>query len=218
MQPPRENGEHGTGAPQAPGLAEHWASMAVWDVRSPVEGGSRTSVKVGVRCDQGCNLGGSRVEVVDGEREISGGTLGDSPAPGTEALYWTVVELDAPRESGYHEWSARLAGRESQVVHRAPDFRFAQMVTESAEYRLTICVVDGATSKPLDGAYVRVGPKTLYCDMDGKVTAPVSKGGVELVAWKRDHRMFRTTVDVKGDSEIDVELTPFPCKYCPDST
>ena len=66
----------------------HDTSMAVWDVPSPVVISHPFTVKVGVKCSAPCQLAGRVIDVCDGEgHRVATGTLGDSPWPGTTALY-----------------------------------------------------------------------------------------------------------------------------------
>ena len=199
--------------------AIHAVSMAVWDIPSPVEEGLIAGVKVGAKCKEGCSLAGSPVEILDPEgRRAGSGYLGDRPAERTSALYWARVEFGVPRTVGHSRWVARFPKVEGVAPHGEASFPFGVMITAGASCLFAVTVVDEATKSPLANAYVRVGARTQFTDGEGKSLVHVSSGPQELVAWKRDHKMFRTKVDVREDKELNVELAPFPCKYCPDST
>jgi hypothetical protein len=87
----------------------HTTSMAVWDVPSPVATNRLFKVKVGVKCSAMCQLAGQLIEVCDEAGiQIADGRLGETPWPGTSALYVGEVELTAPATEGISAWSARF--------------------------------------------------------------------------------------------------------------
>lgn len=193
--------------------------MAVWEVPTPVEGDAAISVKVGTKCEHNCSLSGAVVEVLDAAgRQVSRGVLGESPAPGTSALYWTKLEFRGPKETGYHEWTASFAERGGPTAHGASSFRFGLVTGAKATHRVAVQVSDAATKACLANAYVRIGSSTVYADDSGRAAASVPAGPTEVVVWKRDHQMSRSSIQVSSDEDLSVELTPQPCKYCPDST
>ena len=66
-------------------------------------------MKVGAKSSGGCALGGCRVEVLDGDGAVvASGRLGDAPWPGTDALYWTEIELRAPSAPGLASLTVRF--------------------------------------------------------------------------------------------------------------
>jgi hypothetical protein len=91
--------------------------MAVWDVPSPVVINRSFKVKVGVTCAATCQLFGRLIEVCDeaGAR-IGESRLGETPWPGTAALYVAEVELAAPATEGMASWSARFLGNTSAAL------------------------------------------------------------------------------------------------------
>jgi len=210
--------EAGTGTTTCQ-IENHKISLAAWDVPTPVEEKHGIRIKVGATCDHGCSLSGSVIEVKEANgKTISSGTLGGVPFVGTRSLFWAEVDFGAPGDLGLHTWEARVSHSNAPPSHTSATVRFSVLVTKSAQYRLTVSVSDGATKAPLGSAYVRVGGSTLFTDDSGKAAASVAPGIQELVAWKRDHLMSRSKVDVSKDDVIQVELTPYPCKYCPDRT
>ena len=65
----------------------------------PVVAGEKFAIKVGAKSSSGRALAGGRVEVSDAQGAVvASATLGDAPWPGTEALYWTALEVPAPRD------------------------------------------------------------------------------------------------------------------------
>ena len=70
----------------------HPTSIAVWDVPSPVIVNSSFEVKAGLKCLVSCQLPGQLIAVRDEEGlQVGEGKLGDTPWPGTSALYGTKV-------------------------------------------------------------------------------------------------------------------------------
>ena len=82
-------------------------------------------------------LGGGRVEVRDGGGAVvASALLGDAPWPGSEALYWAEIALQAPAAPGPlaltahferrgHRGAARtgILGRSASTWWRAPSTR-----------------------------------------------------------------------------------------------
>lgn len=89
----------------------HPTSVVVWGVPSPVVANRRFVAKAGVKCAAGCPLAG-RLIVVRNEAgaDVGHGRLGDTPEPGTSALYAAEVTLDAPAAEGVHAWTAAFDG------------------------------------------------------------------------------------------------------------
>jgi hypothetical protein len=193
--------------------------MAVWDVPSPITSGGEVKLRVGVKCHAGCKLEGARIEIRGSEGErVATGRLGGLPLPGTSSLYWTEVRFKAPSADGYREWTARFREVRSKVPHKGASYTFGLMTVAYARHPLEINVADSVTKAPLDNAYVRVGGYTCFSDKTGVAKVSVPNGSHEFVVWKRDHKMFRTTVNASSDSNLKVELVPTPCRYCPDRT
>lgn len=197
----------------------HRTSMAVWDLPSPIAVEGSFKVKIGVKCQAGCELGGARIEVRDSKGErVATGRLSSLPMPNTTALYWTEVGLRAPSVEGYHEWTAKFKEGELEVPHQEISYRFGLMTTVPAPNLVTVGVTDSVTKAPLGNAYVRIGGYTLFCDEAGFAKVSVPNGKYVFVVWKRNHKMSRSTIEITGDENFNVELLPSPCKYCPDST
>jgi hypothetical protein len=201
------------------GGEDHGVSLAIWDVSSPVVEGGLVRLKVGAKCRQGCSLAGMTIEVKNHEgTRLTTGSLGKTPAAGTSALYWTHVEFQPPPMQGLQSWEVLFEKTQVKPLHPEAEGRFSVLFTKPQLCRLTITVADETTKVPLDNAYVRVGDTTLYTDTSGKAVASIPAGEEELVVWKRDHKMSRSKVHVATAGEIHIDLTPYPCKYCPDRT
>ena len=159
----------------------------------------------------------SRISSNEGE-VVANGTLREHPFSGTDSLYWVELEFKVPQAEGFYEWTARFTGVELGLRHEGVSNNFGLMTAAPACHDLEITVVDSATRKPLDKAYVRVGGRTVFTDQWGVATVRVPNAKSEFVAWKRNYRMSRTTIEVSENDKTMVELLHSPCKYCPDST
>lgn len=120
-----------------PKTESHPTSIAVWGVPSPVVVSRRFAATVGVKCAAGCPLAGREVVVRDAAgADVGHGSLGESPAPGTRALYAAEVMLEAPAEAGVHAWTAAFGGtapdaapaQQSVSPHEASPSRAGQPV------------------------------------------------------------------------------------------
>ena len=192
----------------------HGTSMAVWNVPTPIEFGVNFKPRIGVRCDDGCSLSGATVEVLDGAgTRVASGTLGPIPWDGTEDLFWTEVEIGAPMDEAYHEWSARFPHSEdANLQHKEASQTFALRTTRPPQCTVTVGVTAAATRQPIDGAYVRLGLYNVYTDEAGVVKVSLPKDSYEFVVWKSKHKMYRTTVEIAKDEDLRVELDQ--CKAC----
>src|SRR5258708_3926942 len=84
-------------------------SLAVWDVPMPVVAGEKFEVKVGAKSASKRKLAGCRVEISDAAGTVvASATLGEAPLAGTEALYWTALDVPAPAQHQVTEYAVRL--------------------------------------------------------------------------------------------------------------
>jgi hypothetical protein len=195
-------------------VKKHGTSMAVWNVITPLESGVRFNPRIGVRCDDGCALSGATVEVVDADgKRVTTGTLGPIPWDGTDDLYWAEVEIRAPADEAYHEWSARFQeGEVANRRHGEASQLFALRTTRPPQCTVTVSVTDAATREPVGTAYVRLGLYTVYTDESGDAKLSVPKDSYEFVVWKTKHKINRTTVEIGKDEDLRVELVG--CTAC----
>src|SRR5689334_3204423 len=113
----------------------HQTSLAVWDIPTPAAG-ARFSVKVGAKSSAGCALGGGRVEVLDGDAVVATACLGEAPWPGTDALFWTEVELQAPDKPGLVILAVRFHAAELDEPHEGASAPFRVSVIARPEHTL----------------------------------------------------------------------------------
>jgi hypothetical protein len=186
-------------------------SLAVWAVPSPVLQGSQFKVKVGVKSTWAYALKGALIEILDesGTR-AGGGALGDSPWPGTSALYWAEIELIAPRSEGVYSWSARFAARELALPHDGACGKFSFAITAPPQHTVTVKVVVKETEEPLAHARVRVGVFQCTTDATGSALLQIPNGLHRLTAWSPGYEASSRIVEIAGDTVLQIEQVPLP--------
>ena len=193
----------------APAARPHATSVAVWDLPSPVVAGASFTAKVGIACEVACPLAGQLVEVRDeaGAR-IGQGRLGETPWPGTAALY--VAEVTLTAIEGVRSWSAVCRAPESGVPHADASATFTFRVAPRPDHRVTISVTDKETKKPLEDVDVRMGPYRASTDAGGVAHLAVPRGVYALDAWKLGYETAPRSVEVATDLVVAVEVTCAP--------
>ena len=185
----------------------HQTSLAVWDIPTPAAG-ERFAIKVGAKSSAGGALGGRRVEVLDGEAVVATGHLGTAPWPGTDALFWTEVELQAPDKLGLITLSVRFDAAELDEPHESALAPFKVSVIAQPEHTLTVKVVaDGA---PVEDAIVRLGPVRASTDASGTAALKLAKGRYELVVWKAGYDAPVTPLTIEADAFVQIDVCVVP--------
>jgi hypothetical protein len=185
----------------------HAISMSVWDVPSPIVAGARFKVKVGVKCSADCQLTGREVEITDADgTRVATGTLGHVPWPGTTALYWTEVDLEAPRVEGYYGLEAKFPNSGPGLSHEAASYSFGFGTARTSEHVVTVEVIDKNAQTPIANAHVLLHPYRGFTDEAGVAKVSVPKGEHELFVSAHDKQTFQTTVNVTGDVTVKTEL------------
>jgi hypothetical protein len=189
----------------------HPTSMAVWAVPAPAVVGRRFTVTVGVRCSEQCRLAGQRVEICDEAGVAHGdGRLGDTPWPGTSALYVAEVELTAPVSEGMCTRSARFASGQAALAHEDASAAFSFRTAPLPEHRVTVKVTDRESNRPLDQVDVRLGLYRASTDASGLACLEVPGGNYELDAWKVGYTASPRSVQVAEDLMLHVEASSTP--------
>jgi len=182
-------------------------SLAVWDVPMPVVAGEKFAIKIGAKSSSGRALVGERVEVSDAKGEVvAAGALGAAPCPGTEALYWTSLEVPAPRDRDGASFTVRL---EPASLDAVPT-RFSVAVGAKPACTLTIRVTERDTKAALDGVEIRIGSFHGRTDKAGRAELRVSRGDFLLQRWRTAHIAEPQPIRVGRDEELELTMVHVP--------
>jgi hypothetical protein len=189
----------------------HRTSLAVWAVPSPVRIAERFTVTVGAKSSGACTLAGASVEICDetGTR-LGDGRLGDTPWPGTAALYWTEISLTAPPLDGIAHWNAAFAATTLAMPHLGSSCAFSVVVVKRPQHQLTVKVVETEGAAPIDDVQVAVGPYRAVTDRNGLARFQTPAGRFALAVWKPGFERAPQDIDMAGDLTVRVAMTRLP--------
>lgn len=186
-------------------------SLAVWDVPATAVAGERFAVKIGVKSSAGCDLRGRGVAIRNAAGAVIGeGRLGDTPWPGTDALYWTELSLPALAAEGIAAMTAHFSGAGLQPPHADASAQFSLAVVKAPDHMLTVKVVETGSAKPLADAYLRLGAYRATTDQTGSATLRVCKGRYRLHIWKVGYDAPAIAVGIDGDTAVQVDAAIVP--------
>lgn len=186
-------------------------SLAVWDVPSPATAGTRFTVKVGAKSAVDTALARCAIEVCDDAGEVVGrGTLGDASLPGSGALYWTDVELEAPRTEGVATWSVRFAASELDLPHDGASTSFSIAVARPPEHVLSVKVIEQATAAPIPDVELRLGAFRGTTGASGLAEIALPKGRYELHLWKVGFEAPPRPLEIDADAFVEIEALVVP--------
>ena len=185
----------------------HAASMAIWDVPSPVASGAAFTVKAGVKCSAGCRLTGARIEVCDGAgAKQARATLGEEPWPGTAGLYWAEIALEAPAAEGVSSWRVRFPEQAAALPHEESSSGFLFRIVGPPEHTVTVAVIDKDLGTPVEEAEVFLNPYRVCTDRHGLAAFHVAGGTYDLDVLTDGYETFQAEVEVTGDVTVRAEL------------
>jgi hypothetical protein len=192
----------------------HATSMAVWDVPSSVEVGTTFSMRAGLRCECGCALGGSLVRLVD-ERgaELGCERLGETPWPGTTALYVATLSVNASEYEGTFRGLVTFEDGTVDLPHERSVSPFTYVAVNRPEHRFRVRVVDAMSGLGIENVQVRLGAHRASTDSDGCAILTVGAGAYDLSLWKPNYRPFRQAMAVSGSMEIQLHVTHAPDRH-----
>jgi hypothetical protein len=192
----------------------HETSLAAWDTPSPAILGREVSLKVGVKCAEGCNLAGEGFEIRDHEGKIAAtGKLAESPWPGSQGLYWREISFQAPGKEGYYSWKAEFAEPRQGVPHRGTVLSFGFQTTRPPEYRLSLEVVDAETRAPIGDAFVAANTFRAYTDALGRAILKISGGAYEIYVWRDGYLAWETSLEISADTDLQATLSVAPIGF-----
>ncbi len=201
-------------APFSFGVKPHSTSMAVWDVPSAIAFNDKFKIKVGVKCSAECKLMDKKIAVYGPKgKRMATGALGGVPWPGSSALYWAEVELEAPGVEGYYRWRVKFPKPDLELPHEGASYHFAFTTARPPEHVVTVEVTSEDKKTPIENAYVilhRHGgyPYRGYTHQGGVAKLEVPNGEYTLYASKGDeYQTFQTTVEIADDATMKAELS-----------
>lgn len=178
------------------------ASIAVWDVPLPAVAGASFAIKVGVKSQLGTALAGARVAVCDSTgKVVATAALGDKPWPGTEALYWTELNVPASVANEAEEYAVTSNGAIS---------RFTVAAMPKPEHRLTVKTADQDSAVPLADVEVRIGAFHARTDASGRAVLAVCKGSFQLQVWRNGYIAPPTPIEIEGDRHVEIAMLHVP--------
>ena len=174
-------------------------SLAIWDIPMPVVAGERFTIKAGATA-----AAGEKIEVCDaGGKLLATGMLGNEPLAGTEALFWTSLDVPSPAAHGVAEYVVRIAG------HPASS-RFSVAAASKPEHTLTVTVVERDSKAALDGVEIRLGPFQARTDKAGRAQLRLCKGDYQLQLWRTAHLAQPQPVRIGADMDLDLTMVHVP--------
>jgi hypothetical protein len=189
----------------------HETSLAVWDIPSPVVRGERFEIKAGARCSSACRLARKIIEIRDETGTLTGSApLGDTILPGTTALVFTAISLEAPRTIALHNWTASFAPSELKLAHGSATSRFSFATVAEPEHSVSVKVVRKDTKAPIAGAQVRLGLYGAETDDTGTAIMRVPKGAFPLVVARTGYKMPERTIKVAKDVRVRIAAETLP--------
>jgi hypothetical protein len=207
--------------------ANHNRHLVVWDVPSAVECGEPFEIRVGIKCEQGCDPHAWPLEIRDhsGRALLTAAPMA-RPWPDTEALYGLTAKLAAPEVEGLFAWevfapAAATAANESagtdeasadESRHAEINAPFSIRTVASADCRLTVIAVDRETQDPVPGATVLVHPFRAVTDPQGVAGIDLPKGRYRLFVSGNGFLPRRLDGELSQDvtvrTELDVDREP----------
>jgi hypothetical protein len=188
----------------------HARHVVVWDVPTAIDARATFRFKVGVRCALACRADDWSVEIRDaGGHTLASTALSEAPWPGTGALHFAELKIDAPGEEGLHGWQACVPAISTQrrdAGHAAASAGFNVRVVPAAQCRLEVIAVDAKSRTPVEGARVVVHPYRASTDEDGVAELRVPKGEYRVFVSGRSYLPFRSDSRVDADTTIRAEL------------
>ncbi len=189
----------------------HRTSLAIWSVPSPVRMRNRFAVMVGAKSSGACALGGAKVEVRDDTGAVVGeGILGETPWPGTDALYWSEIGLPGPTREGLQYWSVAFAAAELELAHLGSSAEFSLTAVRPPEHNVAIRVIESEAASPIAETQIALGPYRTATDETGLVMIEVPAGTYDLAVWKSGFEAASKTVEITADASIQFELNKLP--------
>jgi hypothetical protein len=204
--------EHEAGKPAPNGAAApQEITLMAWAMPDAVPAGERFAVKIGAKSSAGCALCGGVIEVRNADDAVlASAPLSASPWPGTGALYWTEIALQAPAAPGRFAFSARFDAAEIDPPHRSASLPISVTIAERPAHTLTVTVVAQGAGTPLEDVQIRFGPYRAVTDASGRAAVKLPTGRHQLLLWKAGYEAPVTVVNLQGDASVEVAIVALP--------
>jgi hypothetical protein len=184
-------------------------SLTVWNVPMPVITGQSFPVKVGAKSSAARALSGVRIEVSDAAGAVvASGAIGNALWAGTEALYWSVLDVPAPRAGQATDFRVRCVPTDTSSEGIAS--QFSVIATERPECTLSVQITERTRAEPLGGVEIRLGPFRARTDSSGHAELRVSKGEYQLHLWRAAHIASSQAIRIDGDTRVALTMLFVP--------
>jgi hypothetical protein len=192
--------EAGIGDPGSATVTTHTTSVAAWDIPPAVVAGEKFRIKVGLKCEDGCDLARGVFEIHDHEGALAASGAADAGIwPGTTGLHVAEVDLEAPAAEGLYTWTVTTPASDAGTPHAAGSIGFGIRVVSHPEYLVRIEAVDEASQAPLTGARVVMHPYRAVTDERGVAEVRVAKGAYTLFVSQTRYVTFGLPIEVTAD-------------------
>lgn len=195
----------------------HPVSVLVWEVPDVVQVGSKASIKIGLKCEAGCDLSDWEVDVLDGDGTLlASAVVSDMPWPGTASLHYTSLSLTAPATPAMvplkvqaHASQARAVQARDQSAgppHTDATALFNLRVVPAAEHVIAVDAIDRRSGNPVENARVVAHPYRTRTDQNGYAALQVPTGVYTIFVSGPDHIPVRFREEITGAAAIRAEL------------
>jgi len=192
-------------------IASHAMDVVVWDIPPAIVVGERFRVKVGIKCEHGCDGTNSAFEIQDHEgASVVRGTVPGDIWPGTTGLHVAEVDLAAPAAEGLFTWTVTTPASDAGTPHAAGSIGFGIRVVSHPEYLVRIEAVDEDSQAPLAGARVVMHPYRAVTDDRCVSEVRVAKGAYQLFVSQTRYVTFGLPIEVTADTTTRAGLSVEP--------
>jgi hypothetical protein len=203
--------ERTKGDPRPTGGKSHRTSVAVWGAPTPVTVGSTFTVKVGVKCSEGCRLAGQVVRVSDEAGScVAEGRLGEMPWPGTRGLHVAELGLPATATEGLSHWRGSFPGDAIAPPHESASTLFSFRTVQRPEHTVVVEVKERESGAPLEGVGVFLGIYRAATDARGRAELKLPKGAYTLAVRRRGFEAPSLSVAVDRELTFSLQMGLVP--------
>jgi len=169
------------------------------------------AIMVGAKSFGACPLGGAKIEIHDDIGvQVGEGLLGDTPWPGTDALYWTEIGLMGPSREGPQCWSVTFAASDLGLRHLGSSAELSFTAVKQPEHSVAVRVTESDAATPVGETQIAVGPYRAATDRAGLAHIKVPAGTYDLAVWKSGFAAASRTLEIVTDLSVQFELVRLP--------